>query len=510
MDRQFWGYSVLLAATLVIGVAVALALVQAQRTAERNGRDLVAAQAEVVARNVESEVNSYKDTALQQLRASSAAEFEAALNHPLVRNVFYWTADRGLIYPKPTQLFSFEQRQFLRRYDRLFANTDFAKQSNENQRQVKGQTHWIPWFWEDGMYLLGWHGNHSEVLGVELEMAMVLAQMLPKLKSPSQSAMFRIIDDQGRIVFITGGEAELGSPTTMTVPVGDALPHWSIEAVQITPLGWSNWTRATAWLLVLLSIASIVLSGRYLTQRARFGMEQAMQRSNFVSNVSHELKTPLTSIRMYAELMAEGRVTQPEKIDEYLSVIVEESQRLTRLVNNVLTFGRLERGHQQLTQEFVDLGKLIDRIQRHLGPLLEEKDCVLRTEIQGDIQSINTDPDALEQILWNLIDNAIKYGVIEGEVCRVEIRVLQNSNGIQIEVLDRGPGLSQRAAAKVFDPFFRVQDQLTSRHAGTGIGLSIARGLARRIGGELTFRPRQGGGSCFTLNLPRKDCPGES
>ncbi len=252
-------------------------------------------------------------------------------------------------------------------------------------------------------------------------------------------------------------------------------------------------------LLLGIFVVAIVAGGALLTRQAHRNMIDAQQKTSFVSNVSHELKTPLTSIRMYAELLSEERVKDPEKKRQYLQVIVAESQRLTRLVNNVLDFSRLEQGRKKYHYEESDLVRDTRAFVEAHRLRIQEAGLALHVQIPNRTAVVRTDRDGVEQVLLNLVDNAIKYAAEGGELL---IALEITDQRCIVRVMDRGPGVSAAHRAKIFDKFHRVDDSLTSRQQGAGLGLSIGRRIARDLGGDLSYLPRPGGGSCFVFEIP--------
>jgi signal transduction histidine kinase len=252
-------------------------------------------------------------------------------------------------------------------------------------------------------------------------------------------------------------------------------------------------------LLLAIFVVAIVLGGSLLLWQAHRNMTDARQKTSFVSNVSHELKTPLTSIRMYAELLAEGRIKNPEKKKHYLEVIVVESQRLTRLVNNVLHFSRLEQERKKYHIDEIDVVKFLLEILEAHKLRFQEAGLELKIDVPDNAIVVRTDRDAIEQVVLNLMDNALKYAA-EGKDLLIRLEVC---NGFcELQLMDRGPGVPSTHRAKIFEKFQRMDDSLTTRKPGSGLGLSIARRLMRDLGGDLIYRPRKEGGSCFVVLIP--------
>jgi signal transduction histidine kinase len=218
-----------------------------------------------------------------------------------------------------------------------------------------------------------------------------------------------------------------------------------------------------------------------------------------VANVSHELKTPLTSIRMFAEMLRDGRQTDPARRQRYLDLMVAESGRLTRLVNNVLDFSQLEQGRKRYTMRETDLVGLCRGVLEAERPRLELAGFAVTFSPAGEPAPVLADEDALRQVLGNLLSNAEKYSTD-----RRDIVVEAGATGGRpfFRVLDRGIGIAPEHATRIFREFYRVDDTLTTRVKGTGLGLSIARRIVRDHGGELSYEPREGGGSAFRAAFP--------
>jgi signal transduction histidine kinase len=254
-------------------------------------------------------------------------------------------------------------------------------------------------------------------------------------------------------------------------------------------------------LLVGTFVIAILLGGSLLLWQAHRNQVDAKQKTSFVSNVSHELKTPLTTIRMYAEMLGEQRIDDLNKQQSYLQTIIRESQRLTRLVNNVLDFSRLEQGCKEFFKEEIDLAALLHQQLDSQLMRIEDTGMQLIRQIETASALIDSDRDALEQIILNLVDNAIKYAA-DGESLTVGLDRRKGQWIVRIK--DKGPGIPSAHRQQIFTKFHRVDNSLTARQQGSGLGLSIARQLAEGLGGSLTFCQNEEGGSCFELSLPAR------
>jgi len=287
--------------------------------------------------------------------------------------------------------------------------------------------------------------------------------------------------------------------------IGEALPHWESAVYLLNPAKLSRSAAAlklTLGLLIALLVLAIGVGGWLIVLDLKRQLTLARQKTDFVSNVSHELKTPLTSIRMFSELLADGRVTDKEKQRSYFNIITAETARLTRLINNVLDFSRLERSEKKYNITKCDLLYAVRETVGTYRPHLEAGGFKLECDLPASPLFVNGDRDALAQIVVNLLSNAEKYSG-ERKEARVEVRQQsQPLAHIEVRVLDRGLGVPKGCEEKIFEQFYRAHDSLSSGIQGSGLGLTLARQIARAHGGDVTYEPRQGGGSCFVLRLP--------
>lgn len=357
-------------------------------------------------------------------------------------------------------------------------------------------------------YLLGWVEMPAvgEVRGVEMELAALIARLaggLPAVTGTGEGYVLR--DERGRVMHQAGRVPENGSEPAVRLPVAEgALPGWEVVAYLEAPPGESSDGGSGFFLFGSLLAATlgvaILAGGSLLLWQARRSEAEAAQKTSFVANVSHEFKTPLTTIRLYAELLEQGRVAGEEKRTDYLRTIGRETQRLARLVGNALEFSRLEQGKKKFDLAPLDVGAVLGRLLDTHAPRLAEAGLRVERHLPTTPLTLTTDRDALEQIVLNLLDNAAKYAASGGEVT-VELEV-RSAGGATVRVLDRGPGVPATHRERVFEKFHRVDDALTAEQSGTGLGLSIARQLARGLGGDVRCEPREGGGAVFILDLP--------
>ena len=547
----FW--LLLLVPTLVVGAAGFHLLRKEQRRINQEVRLSAQDKAYAISDSLQLTVAAVEDGLTETLKRIPTDKLEETLfsweeRNPLVRNSFIWKKKTGLQRPEPGSSATSEEKRFILRYNSLISGripwkTFVAEEEqtdpvrSQSIRQIKTgrqklvemarktareyqsyggdfkeasreSAGWIPWFEADNLYILGWIRKERGglVYGVDLEVMTLLSRLItdfPLTKAVPDGMVYAIIDGNGKILH-QAGKAGLKAATRPDIAVSLApyLPHWQVAVYfidgKIITRSGKRFIILSGLLLAIFIIA-IVMGGSLLLWQAHRNFKDARQKTSFVSSVSHELKTPLTSIRMYAELLAAGRIKTTEKKKQYLQVIVTESQRLTRLVNNVLDFSRLEQGRKNYHLEKLDMMVfLYETIKAH-SLRIKKAGLVLKEDIPDENIIVETDRDALEQVLLNLLDNAIKYAS-EGKELSIALKVRKEY--CELQFADRGPGVPPAHRDSIFKKFHRVDDSLTAQKPGSGLGLSISRRLLRDLGGDLLYRPRTGGGSNFVVLIP--------
>jgi signal transduction histidine kinase len=321
--------------------------------------------------------------------------------------------------------------------------------------------------------------------------------------NPAPDYVLALLNDKARPV-VTQPPNETGRDWKrpfVASEIGEALPHWEAALYFMRPEQLqenARGVRRNLLLLIAAALGAIAFGGWAVFADARRQLALAQKKTDFVSNVSHELKTPLTSIRMFAEMMQSGNATE-EKRPQYLRIIVAEAERLTRLINNVLDFARLERKQKRYDFHPLDLHEIIARTWEGHELHLREQGFSTRWKAAPPPYPVRGDEDALAQILVNLLSNAEKYSTERKEV---EIHSYLTEDSVHVSVLDRGSGVPPGEEAKIFEAFYRAHDSLASGIQGSGLGLTLAQRLAKEHGGEINYQPREGGGSNVVLRLP--------
>jgi signal transduction histidine kinase len=529
--------------TLAVGLVLGRLLVHEHERLARAGALAAEEQARAVANQIQVTLGAFQADVMRRLTALPATNLPAQLlawekNDPLIRNVFVVGGNHRVLLPEiasPTG----EERSFLLRFEPLFSgrtpwvspsealptklaaqrplmsqNVQPVQQSSwsydTQQAEAQPQEGWIPWFEGRSLHLLAWVLRPDGVrYGVEIEMSGLLARLVtafPERVPPGQT--LALLDGQDSVMHSVGvTEYNPALPPLARLSLAPALPHWQlVVAGSGAAAGSRGLLLLLAAVLCLILLLAILGGGWLLLRDVQRSAVEARTRTTFVANVSHELKTPLTTIRMYAELLGEGRAKDEAKRAHYLEVIVQESQRLTRLINNVLDFSRLEQGRKRYRPEALDLSAETRRIVEAQGGRLQAAGLAVELEGAEAPCPAFADRDAFEQALLNVLDNAAKYGAAGKRLC---VRVAAGDDRARVSVCDWGPGVPAAHRSRLFQQFHRADDALTARQPGCGLGLSISRRLLRDQGGDLRYETAAGGGACFVLELPVEEVIGQ-
>lgn len=277
-----------------------------------------------------------------------------------------------------------------------------------------------------------------------------------------------------------------------TLPVELAVPALVAEPVSVAPLGLPLIVAWSSLVLAALAVAGLLFGVVRLSER----------RAAFVSAVTHELRTPLTTFRLYTEMLAQGLVTDETRRGEYLDTLHAEADRLGHLVENVLSFARLERKNQMRRREATTIGRLLDDAAERLSSRASQAELTIEVEADAATRAAAAvvDPAAVEQILFNLVDNACKYAAASMDR-RLHLSAIVQGRSVAIRLRDHGPGVPGNLAREVFRPFSRPADSAHPNVPGVGLGLALCRRLARSMKGELELLRRNDGAE-FELRLP--------
>jgi len=262
-------------------------------------------------------------------------------------------------------------------------------------------------------------------------------------------------------------------------------------------------TRPQMALMVVLAVA-MALGVFLVAGAAAREVRVAELKSNFVASVSHDLKTPLALIQLFAETLELGRVRTPERAQEYYQIINGEAKKLTRLIENILDFSRMEAGLRPYRMEPADLGEVVTRVLARMETQFAQGHFAVTTEITPGLPHVLADEGATAQAIENLLANAIKYS---GDARQIDVTARRHGGHVEISVTDHGIGISRREQSRIFRKFYRVQRELGGGPQGTGLGLAIVEHTMRGHGGFVRVTSEPQHGSTFTLHFP---IPGEN
>jgi signal transduction histidine kinase len=349
------------------------------------------------------------------------------------------------------------------------------------------------------LFVIFWHrttANPELVFGAEINLN-GFTKEFERLIQPdydlAKTVCVALLDDKGKpVVTTTPGFVTNWKRPFVATEVGEVLPHWEIGVYLLNPAAANQiavTVQRSVGATIVLLLCAIGIGSWLIWRDLGRQVRLARQKTDFVSNVSHELKTPLTSIRIFSELLANN--PDPDRQKRYSEIIVNESSRLTRLINNVLDFARMDRGETKYEKEVFDLNALVRETLTNFRPNFASE------AIDSSPLPVIGNRDAIAQVLLNLLSNAEKYG--DG---RIEVTTRRPENGLAtVRVSDRGPGVPRGSEEKIFEQFYRAHNSLSNGIQGAGLGLTLARQIARANGGDVIYEPHPGGGSLFSIKL---------
>jgi signal transduction histidine kinase len=253
--------------------------------------------------------------------------------------------------------------------------------------------------------------------------------------------------------------------------------------------------------MALIGFIDLMLgAGLFLVySNVRREMHLSRLKSDFVANVSHELKTPLALIRLFAETLELDRLPGEEKKRQYYRVIHKESQRLTQLINNILDFSRIEAGKREYRFAPADLNRIVTDVLEAYRFSIEQQGFTLESKLAEDLPEVEVDKEALSQALINLVNNAIKYSRDEK---LVRLETARDGHRVLLSVTDRGIGIPSAEQRKIFEKFYRAENSLVHETKGSGLGLALVGHIVEAHGGTIDVKSAPGRGSTFTIALP--------
>ena len=298
------------------------------------------------------------------------------------------------------------------------------------------------------------------------------------------------------------GSTTVEAKAFVSVSGGRLLPGWRLTLHMDEDALFDEQAdkRIAAYLwigtLVIVAIAGLAL---LIALVFRQQMRATRLKNDLLATVSHELKTPLSSMRLLVDTLLDSDTLDPQRSREYLQLIAKENARLSRLIDNFLTFSRMERNKEKFNRAHVDASQIAATAAESVTDRFNAAGCTFDITVDSNLPQVDADPDALITVLLNLLDNAFKY---TNQDKHIVLRAFADNGHVCFEVQDNGIGLSHRAAQKVFERFYRVDDELSRSAEGSGLGLSIVRFIVNAHGGTVTVRSEVGEGSTFTVCLP--------
>jgi two-component system, OmpR family, phosphate regulon sensor histidine kinase PhoR len=413
---------------------------------------------------------------------------------PSVRAVLIFSSDLEVVdyVARATQL---EQRAFLKLFRKSIApeieiGTLSLNQLRHLHTNVGGSSYLIS-------YMATMHDGQVYVIAAHHDVGYIVREEFPRLFANEEArAYFNIVDEESRRVYgehladVSDYVVGLRFPTT--------LYRWRMQvAPKDAPLleQQAREREINKAALIGLSVAILILGASFFAYATVKERRLNALKSDFIANVSHELKTPLSVVRMFAEMLQSGRVASPERQRQYMDTICREAERLSGLIENVLDFAALERGKQRYAREDADLTEIVTRGVETVRQRLEGGEITLSAPQPGP--RVSVDVQALVLAVINLLDNAVKYG----EGSSIHVQVVHKRREASVSVRDHGPGIPPDETRRVFDRFYRVRRAGQQQIRGSGIGLSLVKHIADAHGGRAWAENAPDGGAIVSFSV---------
>jgi len=346
------------------------------------------------------------------------------------------------------------------------------------------------------------------VLGLKLDMEAVRREVFAPALATSRFGpwvAFSVVDRRERTVF---GRAAEGFAAAEPFP--SIFKHWRLAVLELKPAELRQLASYNVAMFSvvngLMIVAIMVGVGITLKGTAR-ELELSQLKSDFVSNVSHELKTPLALIRMFAETLEMGRVRSEEKVREYYSIITRESERLSQLIDNVLDFSRIESGRKTYEMRPEDLTEVVRDTLRAYSYELAKQGFEVETDIPQRLPPTLMDRNAISLAVLNLLSNAVKYSAGDK---RIRVACGMENGAVFVQVTDHGLGIEPGDVEKIFEKFYRARDEVVRSRRGSGLGLAIVKHSIEAHRGTIEVASQKGKGSTFTIRLPVRKALGDA
>jgi signal transduction histidine kinase len=504
---------------LLLAAAGIYAIVQEAERSREAEESFLETKAESAAESISAKVRAIGESLVAEIAEtpSSAREKilgELAETHPLVRSAYLWrpkndSEKSGILWASerfPRDMFFGNERK---RREEFFPEERKNGMADSSKPLLPSRKYnWASQLDRHGRRIACWRCIETNLVClVELETMAVLSRIPVWL---AESGMDAPEASGGNGLAAEVCDVTQGVLCPSSVKIGEScfgeasfkgmlMPEWSVR------IGWAKGEEVVtgrvfrvvvgAGALLVLCAGWFVVGFVSVMKSALHAHRESMEKTTFVDNVSHELKTPLTSIMLYTDMLREGKIKDSSSTGKALEAISSECSRLLRMVESLLDFTRLEKKRRKFKEEKIEIVRFVkdtvDMVRDRF------RDNGLEFFAPGEAFAV-AESDAVRQILLNVLDNAAKYAAPYGTV---DVAVRADEGKVEISVRDRGPGIGRASMKRVFERFWREDDSLTSEIPGNGLGLSIALYLAKGMGGDLRAYPGEDCGCVFVLEL---------
>jgi len=340
-------------------------------------------------------------------------------------------------------------------------------------------------------------GDRTYFVVVERDVNRLAYDLFVRDQVLQSTKLLQVVDDQGEIAFGWPAKQDAYARARFV----DTLTDWELRVIAGQPAAEPELHRQHVVDSALIGGAvTVILVGMgFLVLAIRRERHANELKSDFISNVSHELKTPLSIITMFGEMLANGRTKSAEQATEYAEIIFRESVRLDRLIENVLDFAKIERGKGVYEFAESDVGEVVSRAADLAARRLQNAEMTIDLDIAPELPMVKLDANAFTLAVLNLIDNAIKYAS-SGK--KIVVKLEQSDQRVVLSVRDWGPGIEREEQARIFERFYRAKAMRLRPIRGSGIGLALVQHIARAHGGDVSVTSTPGDGATFQLWLP--------
>ena len=513
-------FGAVFAAALVLAALGYLSLRRWEQAAERQLREQARDVAAMAAEKVEMAVVRVEQDAVADIQAAvmdpgfGAAAVDAwRARHPLFDAVYLCGRDGRVLYPPrapspggSSATWSPDDAQAIAAL-RAEISQGFWDRGGRRHIQIDGQ--------RDGQVdrrvilaaVIQGSPRGPLLVGLRRDDRALGGALVDRALAPAEARSARVVLDGGGRSVWASGPVGTAAPVT-TVPFGEALPSWRVALYEPSGLAPRDMVRrqAMTFMAAFALLLGLIATGLIATYRLQHReSEIARLKSDFVANVSHDLKTPLSLIRMFAETLELDRVPDEARRREYYAVLTRESERLTRLIDNVLDFSRIESGRQRYDIAPGPVEPVVQEVLESFRHPLAQQGFAVDVSLAPDLPDVPLDAEALKQALANLLDNAMKYS---GDRRKIRVAARREGTGVAIEVADEGIGIPPSERERIFEKFYRIGRSETQGRRGSGVGLALVKHIVDAHRGRVTIEGGPGEGSRFTLHLPGSDGPG--